>query len=163
MTAKTPWSLWSAGLALLASGCISDEESSADTDTVTQPTCAAVCPKLIDCWKSETGSASAGDAYGYGYAYYGYYGSGYGYLNDDRLGDFTYAGYACGYGYGDGYASGYAGGCDETQVRTRAVEMCLQGCYANTERNAGQVQCLAEQACPDMLRICVGADIGYGY
>lgn len=103
-------------------------------------TCEAACPKLISCWENQGGGLS----YGYSYGYY----------EDDELGYFSDA-YGCGY-YG-------SGDCTLSGKRDHAVDLCVAGCRENLNANEDQVHCIAMLACREVLTVCLGADLDYGY
>ncbi len=139
--------------ALLLAGCITTEGGGGGSGGggvggggggggPTAKTCDAVCPKVVSCWLREADEL----------------GGGYGYIDDGYIGQFSYDG--CSYGYGYGYGYGY---CSPEEVEEAAVERCLRGCYADLRENEGMIACIAEQSCPTLLEVCLGADFHYGY
>ena len=135
------------GAALVATpGCVTSGGGGGGGSTA--KTCDAVCPRVIDCWTREAGEEALLSGYRGDVRY----------IDDNYLGDFERARHA----YGDCGDYGYDA-CSIEDIKTVAVEKCLQGCYGDLEDNAGMIACIAEQSCPTMLSICLGADFNYGY
>lgn len=138
-------------VAILVSSCLTSEGGGGSGGS-TAKTCDAVCPKVVKCWIREAGEDAVATGYG----------GTVGYLDAYDLGDFNRNRYREGY-CDDGYGYGGYGECSIEEVENSAVEMCLRGCYDDLEHNQGMIACIAEQSCPTLLSVCLGADFSYGY